>query len=53
MNSWNGFPQNNGVGKMLVGNVKDEKFDSKDIITWENISAATTKHKIEGQEGRK
>ena len=27
--------------------------ESRNLFTWENISAATTKHKTEGQEGRK
>ena len=36
MNRWTGFPQTNGVGKMYVGSVTDEKFHSGDIITWEN-----------------
>ena len=36
MGGWNGFPQTKGVGKMVVGGVKDDKFRSEDIITWSN-----------------
>ena len=36
-----GFPQAVNQGKMYVGNVNDEKFESGDIITWENTLGTT------------
>jgi hypothetical protein len=37
MNRWDGFPQVNGVGKMYLGHVNDNRFNPHDIITWQNF----------------
>ena len=37
MNSWDGFPVTNEGGRMYTGNITDDKFRAKDVITWENF----------------
>jgi len=36
MGQTTGFPQRDGVGRMYVGNMSDDKFSPEEIITWKN-----------------